>query len=139
MAPIYKRGYTGSAVLYGRDQHGVPFRAVMRSTAYCECALGDWIRRNHQTDKNCRDVYQRTPELYDVAAGRTDWVVDDPRRLPEVTTWDQLRHLLDRSLSITHAAPTPSGKQFNAHQFLEHPLADHARSVPAREGEYDNE
>ncbi len=48
--------------------------------AYCVCALGRWIERNHS--RLCPDVRKQMPDLADVIAGRIAWLSDPPGTLP---------------------------------------------------------
>lgn len=44
--------------------------------AYCVCAYGRWVRGNHQAKSP--DVFRRVPDLAEVIAGRSRWLVEAP-------------------------------------------------------------
>jgi hypothetical protein len=101
LTDIFKAGYEGSAVKQGRDQSGKAFTIVMRTSAYCVCSMGRWLAENHK--KRCKDVYARIPDLYDVLAGKTNWLAEDPRKLPPVKTFAELKRLMDSEQIVKRA------------------------------------
>lgn len=79
MATIYSPDFRGAAteVIDGRVR-------LLRSAAYCVCAAGRWMLIRHQQE--CKDLFRRTFDLYDVVSGRAPgWMVDDPRGEPNIS------------------------------------------------------
>ncbi len=73
MATVYAPGYTGSAIAQLPDGR----RYVARTTAHCMCPLGRFVRAAAK-----EDVRRRTPEVGDIAQGRSHWSLDDPTEEP---------------------------------------------------------
>jgi hypothetical protein len=65
----------GLAVVY-HPTPGPEQRIPPTVGAYCVCSLGRWIKHAHSTRKDSRDVFQRTPDLADILAGRSVWTAE---------------------------------------------------------------
>lgn len=58
-------------------------RIAETSAAYCVCALGRWIERNHSA--KCPEIRKRMVDLKDVIEGRGVWLADPPEVVQEVS------------------------------------------------------
>lgn len=68
-------GGTGHAVVFHPDPSAAR-RIPPSCAAHCVCPMGRLIRTLHATKSP--DVYRRTPDLAEVLAGRTGWLLDPP-------------------------------------------------------------
>lgn len=75
MATVYAPGYNSHAVGVARNYQ----RHVLRTMAFCRCALGQYMRAMAKDD-----VRRRTPEVEEIAQGRSQWLLDDPTEEPLV-------------------------------------------------------
>jgi hypothetical protein len=73
MATVYAPGYSSHAIgVAGNYQ-----RHVLRTMATCRCALGQYMRAAMKDD-----VRRRTPDVEQIAQGRSEWLLDDPTEEP---------------------------------------------------------
>lgn len=67
-------GGTGMTTVWNRGPPDPEKRIAATSAAYCCCALGRWIERNHSAKHP--EIRKRIPDLTDVIAGRSMWLAE---------------------------------------------------------------
>jgi len=70
---VYRSDYQGSRVIFGSG--GLRGMSPGSVNAHCICKLGRQLRA-----RTSSDVLGRIPDLGEVLAGRTRWILGDPRR-----------------------------------------------------------
>jgi hypothetical protein len=82
-------GASGFATIWHWEFHGAGVETangrnrLLRTVAYCVCYMGRWLMQAHRQE--CKAVYARIHDHYDVAAGRVPgWVVDNPQPQPTI-------------------------------------------------------